>query len=79
LAGNGRPIAIDAAYDGDLFDIDVIDLPERRADLVTGTYRVARPAGSTLPMAVRITDMLGEEVLVIEARYSTTDRARDER
>jgi len=29
---------------------------------------VARPAGSNLPIGVRITDMLGEDVLVIESR-----------
>jgi hypothetical protein len=69
-------VAIDAAYDGTVFDIDVIDLPERRADLVAGTYRVARPGGSTLPIAIRITDMLGEEVLVIERRDSVVGEAR---
>lgn len=42
------------------------DIPERRQDLVDGNYTVVRPAGSTRPVAVRITDMLGEEILVIE-------------
>jgi hypothetical protein len=31
-----------------------------------GTYSVARSAGTDRPVAVRITDMLGEEVLVVE-------------
>lgn len=43
-------------------------IPERRQDLVGGTYEVARPDGSTVPVAVRITDMLGEEVLTVEPR-----------
>lgn len=62
-------IAIDAAYDGEVFNVALIDIPERRADLVGGDYEVTRrPAGSTLPVAVRLTDMLGEEVLVVEER-----------
>ena len=58
-------VAIDAAYDGQVFDVDLIDVPERRSDLVIGQYEVpARDA--TRPAAIRITDMLGEEVLVVE-------------
>ncbi len=30
-------------------------------------YQMDVPAGSDLPVAVRITDMLGEEILVVEA------------
>jgi len=60
-------IAIDAAYDGEAFDVDQIDIPERRADVVAGSYEL--PAGDgSLPAAVRITDMLGEEILVVEER-----------
>jgi len=44
------------------------DIPERRQDLVSGSYQVTRPAGPERPIAVRITDMLGEDVLVVEAR-----------
>ena len=61
-------VFIDAAYDGEVFDVALADIPERRQDLVVGSYSVARPAGSARPIAVRITDMLGEEVLVVEAR-----------
>lgn len=61
-------VFIDAAYDGEVFTVAVADIPERRQDLVDGSYAVARPAGSTRPVAVRITDMLGEEVLVVEAQ-----------
>jgi len=60
-------IAIDAAYDGEAFDVDQIDIPERRADVVAGSYEL--PAGDgSLPAAIRITDMLGEEILVVEER-----------
>ena len=61
-------IFIDAAYDGEVFNVALADIPERRQDLVGGTYAVARPDGSTAPVAVRITDMLGEEVLVVGPR-----------
>lgn len=38
--------------------------------MTDGTYVpiLARPAGSDRPIAVRITDMLGEDVVVIESR-----------
>ncbi|HET7182108.1 MAG TPA: site-specific DNA-methyltransferase [Candidatus Limnocylindrales bacterium] len=61
-------VFIDAAYDGKVFNVATADIPERRQDLVEGSYTVDRPDGSAAPIAVRITDMLGEEVLVIESR-----------
>lgn len=61
-------VFIDAAYDGEVFSVTLADIPERRQDLVDGAYRLQRPDGSMRPIAVRITDMLGEEVLVIEPR-----------
>ena len=54
--------------DGAVFNVAQADIPERRQDLVSGSYGVARPAGSNLPVGVRITDLLGEDVLVIESR-----------
>ncbi len=54
-------------YDGEVFDVDLIDVPERRADLVDGAYELDARADAR-PAAVRITDMLGEEILVVEAR-----------
>jgi hypothetical protein len=50
------------------FAPDLIDVPERKSDVVSGTYDVEIPDGATLPVAVRITDMLGEEILVVEDR-----------
>jgi len=61
-------VAIDEAYDGAVFDIDVVDIPERKSNLAGGSYEVMIEPGSALPAAVRITDMLGEEVLVVEDR-----------
>ncbi|HEX9659587.1 MAG TPA: site-specific DNA-methyltransferase, partial [Rhodothermales bacterium] len=56
-------VMIDASYDGQVFDIALSDVPERKADLVKGTYELAPPKGKTT-VAVKIVDMLGEEVLV---------------
>jgi hypothetical protein len=47
-------------------------VPEKRVDLVEGTYELDLPTdGGDRPVAVRITDMLGEEILVIETRRET--------
>ena len=61
-------IFIDPAYDGEVFNVATADIPERRQDMVDGSYIVDRSSSSTRPIAVRITDMLGEEVLVVEPR-----------
>jgi len=55
---------IDPSYDGQTFEIAVADIPERKTDLVGGTYELDLPASSTA-VAVPMTDMLGEEVLVV--------------
>jgi hypothetical protein len=57
-------VMIDTAYDGDVFDIALSDVPERKDDLVEGLYELPAPDGPTT-VAVKIIDMLGEEVLVI--------------
>ncbi len=56
-------VLIDTSYDGEVFDIAMADVPERKDDLVVGTYRVTAPDGETT-VAVKVIDMLGEEVLV---------------
>lgn len=56
-------IMIDTAYDGKVFNVCLTDLPERKSDFVAGRYELDAPAGETT-VAVRITDMLGEEVLI---------------
>jgi DNA modification methylase len=53
-------ILIDTQYDGEVFNVVLADVPERKQDLVNGRYELpAPPAGSTV--AVKIIDMLGEE------------------
>jgi hypothetical protein len=56
-------VMIDPAYDGKVFNIALADVPERKQDYVQGKYELEVPNGKTT-VAVKITDMLGEEVLV---------------
>jgi DNA modification methylase len=56
-------VLIDTAYDGEVFDINLSDVPERKNDLVSGHYELPAPDGPST-VAVKIIDMLGEEVLV---------------
>jgi hypothetical protein len=56
-------VMIDANYNGEVFNITLADVPERKSDLVEGKYVVENKEGATI--AVKITDMLGEEVLVL--------------
>jgi len=58
-------IMIDSAYSGGAFNVVLADVPERKSDLVEGTYELAAAEGETT-IAVKIIDMLGEEVLVTE-------------
>jgi len=58
-------IDIDILNDGQVFNVALSDVPERKTDLVSGRYELPAPAGPTTA-AVKITDMLGEEVLVIK-------------
>ncbi|MCX6037418.1 MAG: site-specific DNA-methyltransferase, partial [Chloroflexi bacterium] len=57
-------VMIDCAYDGEVFNITLADVPERKNDLVEGKYVVQADAGARV--AVKVTDMLGEEVLVVK-------------
>lgn len=56
-------VMIDTAYDGRVFNIALSDVPERKDDLVAGRYELPAPEGETT-VAIKIVDMLGEEVLV---------------
>ena len=59
-------VLIDTDHDGEVFNIAVADVPERKQDLVAGSYELPAPkAGATV--AVKIIDMLGEECLVSAA------------
>jgi len=59
-------VMIDPAYDGTVFNVALADVPERKTDLVNGRYELKAPAGKGTTVAVKIVDMLGEEVLVTE-------------
>jgi DNA modification methylase len=56
-------VMIDPAYDGKVFNVALSDVPEKKTDLVTGRYELSVSNGKTT-VAVKIIDMLGEEVLV---------------
>lgn len=56
-------VMIDTAYDGQVFHVVLSDVPERKTDFVKGAYDLPAPKGKTT-VAVKIVDMLGEEVLV---------------
>lgn len=56
-------VMIDTSYDGEAFDVKLSDVPARKNDLVEGRYRLAAPDGPSV-VAVKIIDMLGEEVLL---------------
>jgi adenine-specific DNA-methyltransferase len=56
-------VLIDTAYNGEVFNVCLSDVPERKQDFVQGRYALpAPPEGSTV--AVKIVDMLGEEILL---------------
>lgn len=56
-------VMIDTAYNGEVFNVVLSDIPEKKTDLVAGSYELDAPEGSTR-VAVKIIDMLGEEVIV---------------
>lgn len=58
-------VLIDTAFDGEVFNVVLADLPERKSDLVKGHYELPAPQGDSA-VAVKIVDMLGEEVLIWE-------------
>lgn len=59
-------VAIDVAYDGAVFRPLLVDAPLKKSTQVQGCYQLPAPSGVTT-VAVRITDLLGEEVLVSKA------------
>lgn len=56
-------IMIDTAYNGTVFNVVLSDVPEKKTDLVSGNYDLTSADGK-IKVAVKIIDMLGEEVLV---------------
>jgi hypothetical protein len=58
-------VAIDPAYDGTVFRAVLVDAPHKRTAMVAGSYTIPVAAFPTT-VALKITDMLGEELLIIE-------------
>jgi hypothetical protein len=57
-------VMIDTAYDGKVFNVALSDVPAKKTELVAGEYKLDAPPSPT-NVAVKIIDMLGEEVLVV--------------
>lgn len=57
-------ILIDNDFDGKVFNIFLSDAPEKKNDLVIGEYNIKIPSRDS-KIAVKIIDMLGEEVLIV--------------
>jgi len=58
-------VLIDTDYNGEVFNICISDVPEKKKDFVKGEYEFAIKNKDS-KIAVKIIDMLGEEVLIIE-------------
>ena len=58
-------ILIDNNYNGSIFHIVYSDVPEKKNDLIIGKYEIEIPKDK-IKVAVKITDMLGEEVLFVK-------------
>lgn len=56
-------VLIDTNYDGKTFHIFYSDVPVKKNDLIQGKYELEIPKAKT-KIAVKIVDMLGEEVLI---------------
>jgi DNA modification methylase len=60
-------VLIDTNYDGKTFHIIYSDVPEKKDDLVKGKYEIELP-NPHAKVAIKIIDMLGEEVLLEVAK-----------
>ena len=60
-------VVIDADYDGTVFRVSEQDIPEKKQDLIKSVYEIKLPHPKAR-VAVKIIDVLGEEVLKVEAR-----------
>ncbi len=58
-------LLIDTNYNGEVFNICYSDVPTKKTDLINGSYELPVSPESK-QVAVKIIDMLGEEVLTVE-------------
>lgn len=63
-------VMIDLDYDGEVFNIMLSDVPEKKDDFVVGKYELPAPEAEST-VAVKIIDMLGEEILISKIISST--------
>jgi hypothetical protein len=61
-------VTIDPAYNGQVFNVALSDIPEKQTGLVSGTYEIPALEGETT-VAIKIIDTLGEEVLVTQRLF----------
>lgn len=59
-------VMIDPAYDGKAFNVVLSDIPEKKTDFVKGAYELDSSKGKKPTIAVKLIDMLGEEVLIVK-------------
>ncbi len=57
-------VLIDTLHDGEVFQVALSDVPERKQDFVSGRYELPAPTKGSI-VAVKIIDMLGEELVVL--------------
>ncbi len=58
-------VLIDTNYDGKTFHIIYSDVPQKKSDLIQGKYELEIPP-TKITVAVKIIDMLGEEVIIVK-------------
>jgi len=58
-------VLIDSNYDGNTFRVVFSDVPEKKSDLIEGEYEI-EISKEKIKIAVKIIDMLGEEVLIVK-------------
>lgn len=60
-----QAVLIDPAYDGQVFRAGIVDAPKGKTALVAGVYDLPVSDGSAGPVAVRLIDVAGGELLVV--------------
>ena len=63
-------VMIDTSYDGRAFHVRFSDIPPKKQDLVKGAYELNLPRAGA-KVAVKITDVLGEETLIVNSGTRT--------
>jgi len=58
-------VLIDTNYKDDVFNVVISDVPERKQELIAGEYEFELP-DTKAKIAIKIIDMLGEEVLIVK-------------